>query len=101
MLSHKNTHRGWDWIVEMLLLRSQAMDEEMLIRIHFSRLSPTCPEPFSPLLHPCRALAISLNLLPSLLLYVYLLFLFDLFTFYSVCLVNWQNFNQRLVEILR
>lgn len=67
------------------------------------RLSWPAPEPFSPLLHLYRVLAISLNLLLSLLLYVYLLlfiYLF-LFTFDLVCLVDWQNFNQSLVEILR
>lgn len=86
---------GQDWIIGIFFLRSQAMDEEMLIRIHFpQRLSWPAPEPFSL----SSIFAKSLLFLSTFFCHIFFLcFLF----IYSVCLVNRQNFNHTLVEILR
>lgn len=89
---------GQDWIIGTFFLRSQAMDEEMLIRIHFpQRLSwPDPPNLFSL---PLLIFAKSLLFLSTFSCHIFFLLLSSFFN--SVCLVNRQNFNHTLVEILR
>lgn len=88
---------GRDWIIGMFFLRSQAMDEEMLIRIHFpQRLS----WPALNLLASPPSLQSPLQFLSTFSCHIFLFLCFSLFCFCSVCLVNRQNFNHTLVEIL-
>lgn len=86
---------GQHWITGAFFLKSQAMDEEMLIWNHFpQRLSWPAPKPFQPLLHHCKVLNIYLNLLLS--------HFFSFAFSFVIQFVLWINrILTTLVEILR
>lgn len=114
---------GQDWIIEMFFWSSEV---RLWMKNCWSESTshnvfPDLPRNLFglPLLHLCKVLTISLNLLlspfpfvPSFCFWFFFCFLFFFyrfcrssfsfpFLFVSVCLVNRQNFNHVLVEILR